>query len=118
MIEISRTGRLLLRHIETANATAFEGVFCDPEVMHFGDGAQTPEWVRTWAATRDTECYTPWGFGPWAVTRLSDGAVLGYCGLFLYPDLGGRAEIELDYRLAQEHWRRARCVSLPSAGLG
>jgi [ribosomal protein S5]-alanine N-acetyltransferase len=79
-------------------------VFCDAAVMRFGEGVQTPDWVRNWAATRDAECYTPWGFGTWAVTRHTDGAVLGYCGLVLFPDLDGRAEVEIGYRLAREHW--------------
>jgi hypothetical protein len=101
---IARTARLTLRRIDAFDADALAGVFCDAEVMRFGDGAQTPAWVADWVATRDAECYTPWGFGPWAVARNTDDAVLGYCGLFLFADLAGRAEVEIGYRLARPYW--------------
>lgn len=42
------TDRLLLRCFDENDAFALLGVFGDPEVMRFGDGAQTGEWIRNW----------------------------------------------------------------------
>ena len=42
-------------------------VFGDAEVMHFGDGIQTQEWVDAWLRTCLDRYYQTWGFGPYAV---------------------------------------------------
>jgi RimJ/RimL family protein N-acetyltransferase len=33
-------------------------------------------------------------------------AVLGYCGLFHFPDIDGQPEIEIGYRLSRSFWRQ------------
>lgn len=43
---IAETPRLILRHIQSDDADAFNSVFGDPEVMRFGDGVQTAQWVQ------------------------------------------------------------------------
>ncbi len=48
--------------------------------------------------------YRSWGFGPYAVVTKSNPEVIGYCGLFYFPDLGGQPEIEIGYRLARSAW--------------
>jgi len=30
--------------------------------------------------------------------------VIGYCGLFFFPDVNGQSEVELGYRLAKSAW--------------
>lgn len=30
--------------------------------------------------------------------------VIGYCGLFYFPDIGGQPEVEIGYRLARAFW--------------
>ena len=45
---IAETERLRLRHFHIVDGEAMDCVFGDPEVMHYGPGAQTPEWVRKW----------------------------------------------------------------------
>lgn len=78
-------------------------VFGDAEVMRFGDGVQTKEWVEHWL--RDClESYQTQGFGPYAVLEQGSGEVIGYCGLFYFPDVNGRPEIEIGYRLARFAW--------------
>jgi RimJ/RimL family protein N-acetyltransferase len=56
-------------------------------------------WLRTCL-----ENYQRRGFGPYAVVEQSTGDVIGYCGLFYFPDMHGQPEIELGYRLRRAAW--------------
>ena len=78
-------------------------IFCDPDVMRFSDGVKTKEWVQAWLETC-LERYQTWGFGPYAIVKQSSQNVMGYCGLFFFPDLDGQAEVEIGYRLARSAW--------------
>lgn len=89
-------------------------VYGDPEVMRFGDGPQTPEWVRDWIR-RALACYEQRGYGPWAVIEKHSGELIGYCGLFFYPDINGRPEIEIGYRLARAWWGRGYATEAVTA---
>lgn len=102
---IVETERLILRHFHAFDGEAMERVFGDAEVMRFGPGVQTPRWVRDWLRGR-MEDYRELGFGPWAVAAKDGREVIGYCGLFHFPDVAGRPEIELGYRLARPFWGR------------
>ena len=100
---IQETDRLILRHFHAFNAQAMDHVFGDPEVMLYGPGIQTQSWVEDWL--RDCmENYQMLGFGPWAVVERSSSKVIGYAGLFYFPDIDGRPEIEMGYRLARSYW--------------
>ncbi len=86
-----------------ADHDAMLRVFSDAEVMRFGEGPRPAAWVRGWL--RDClESYERRGYGPWAVVEKTGGHVIGYCGLFDYPAVNGRPEIEIGYRLARAHW--------------
>ena len=78
-------------------------VFHDADVMRFGDGVQSAEWISDWLR-RALESYEQRGYGPWAVVEKSSGAAIGYCGLFYFPEVNGRPEIEVGYRLARAFW--------------
>lgn len=45
---VVETERLFLRHFHILDSEAMYSVFGDAEVMRFGDGVQTEEWVRSW----------------------------------------------------------------------
>ena len=79
-------------------------VFGDPEVMRFGDGIQTKEWVVSWLQTCLERYYQTWGFGPYAVVEKHSRNVIGYCGLFFFPNINGQPEAEIGYRLARSAW--------------
>ena len=79
-------------------------VFGDPEVMRFGDGVQTKEWVDDWLRTCLQRYYPTWGFGPYAVVENQSRDVIGYCGLFFFPNINGQPEVEIGYRLARPTW--------------
>lgn len=109
MMLIARTPRLILRWFEESetDARAMAGVFGDPEVMRFGSGAQPPEalgeFTRSWLRQR-REIYDRHGDGLWAVVLTETDDVIGYCGLTHFPNIDGREEIELGYRLSRPHW--------------
>jgi hypothetical protein len=98
------TGRLTLRHFHGADAEPMHRVFGDAEVMRFGDGIQTIDWVRDWLCTCLERYYPTRGFGPYAVVEKRSQAVIGYCCLFAFPDLDGQPEVEIGYRLARSAW--------------
>ena len=100
---IAETERILLRHFELSDGDAMMQVFGDAEVMRFGDGVQTREWIDAWLQTC-LETYRTRGFGPYAVLERSRGDVIGYCGLFNFPDVNGQEEIELGYRMQRAAW--------------
>jgi ribosomal-protein-alanine N-acetyltransferase len=97
------TERLFLRHFRTTDDEPMCRIFCDPEVMRFSDGVKSREWVQSWLHTC-LERYQAWGFGPYAIVERRNQAIIGYCGLFLFPDLDGQAETEIGYRLARSAW--------------
>ncbi len=101
---ILTTERLFLRHFHMLDVEAMYQVFGDVEVMRFGDGVQTKEWVRAWLHTCLEGYYQTWGFGPYAVVEQRSQDVIGYCGLFFFPDVNGQPEIEIGYRLRRAAW--------------
>lgn len=103
---IVETERLILRHFRALDSEALARVFGDAEVMRFGPGVQSPQWVRDWLRGCLVDYYQKLGYGPWAVVEKTSRAVIGYSGLFYFPDIAGRPEIELGYRLARLAWGR------------
>jgi len=98
-----KTERLFLRQFQTTDREPMYRIFCDADVMRFSEGVKTKEWVHDWLHTC-LERYQTWGFGPYAVIEQSSQNVIGYCGLFFFPDLDGKAETEIGYRLARSTW--------------
>jgi RimJ/RimL family protein N-acetyltransferase len=101
---IAKTDRLILRHFTLADADAMAKIFGDAEVMRYGPGVQTPQWVDDWLRSWIERRYAEWGFGFWAVVEPSSGAVIGYCGLTQFSNRCAAGEAELGYRLARAHW--------------
>jgi len=98
------TERLFLRHFHIRDAEAIYRIFGDPEVMRFGNGVQTKEWVDAWLLTCLERYHQTWGFGPYAVVEKHNQEVIGYCGLFYFPNINGRPEVEIGYRLERAAW--------------
>jgi RimJ/RimL family protein N-acetyltransferase len=98
----AETARLLLRRITPDDLPFFAGLFADSEVMRFSMGLRTEAETQAWI-DRCEVSYRNRGYGPWAIQRKSDGAMLGYCGL-LDQEIDGRAEVEVGYRLIQPYW--------------
>lgn len=99
-----KTDRLVLRHFQLADAEAMYHIFCDKEVMRFSSGLQTKEWVHNWLDAKVPYYYQTWGHGPYAVVKQDNHEVIGYCGLFYFPDIDGQPETEVGYRFARSAW--------------
>ena len=89
-------------------------VFGDPDVMRFGDGPHSVDWIRRWIE-HTMERYDLWEFGPWAVVLRESETVIGYCGLFRFDDINGQPEVELGYRIAREYWDRGLATETATA---
>jgi ribosomal-protein-alanine N-acetyltransferase len=105
-VRVLETERLIVRHMEMSDVTALASVFGDPDVMRFGDGVKTNEWVREWLRRCIEDVEPNIGVAPWAVDEKHDSQTIGYCGLFYFPDIRGQSEIEIGYRLARDYWGR------------
>jgi RimJ/RimL family protein N-acetyltransferase len=102
---VASTSRILLRKFVAADVIPMTIVFGDPDVMRYGIGPQSEEWVRRWIDQRIAE-YDRQQFGTWAIVIKESNRVIGYCGLTRFDDVNGSPEIELGYRLAKEFWGR------------
>ena len=100
---ILETERLILRQFHISDAEAMEHVFGDPEVMRYGRGVQSQTWVHDWLRNCLEDNHRL-GFGAWAVVKPANSTLIGYAGLFHFPELDGRPEIEVGYRLARSYW--------------
>jgi RimJ/RimL family protein N-acetyltransferase len=105
----------MLRCFHVADLDAMAGVFGDPEVMRFGPGPQSREWVRAWLLGCLEDYYRKWGFGLWAVVHKPDRQVIGLCGLTHFDDVDGQSEIEIGYRLARGFWGRGLATEAAGA---
>ena len=114
---IVETDRLIVRLFRLSDAEAMNSIFGDAEVMRFGDGVQTAEWVQDWLRWCLENYRKKQGIGPWAVVEKSRAAVIGYCGLFYFPDVCGQPETEIGYRLARPYWERGYATEAASAVL-
>ena len=72
---IVETDRLVVRLFHFSDADAMNRIFGDPEVMRFGDGVQTSEWVRNWICCCLENYRQKSGIGPWAVIKKSSETV-------------------------------------------
>ena len=106
------TPRLVIRSFEQDDARALLAVFGDEEVMRFGDGVKDIGWINAWIEEQRI-CVD--GFVAWAVAEKPDDEVVGYCGLHCYPDINGRPEVELGYRLARSVWGRGLATEAAQA---
>lgn len=101
---IMTTDRLMLRQWKREDADDFAAMNADPRVM-----AHLPALLMRWESDellgRLHDEILGQGYGLWAVTRHSDGALLGFCGIRKvgFPGaLNGRHEIA--WRFARKHW--------------
>lgn len=108
------TERLFLRYFQLEDAEPMYRIFCDAEVMRFSDGVKTEKWVQEWLQAC-LERYQSWGYGPYAIVEREQKEVIGYCGLFLFPDVDGQAEVEIGYRLARATWGQGYATEAASA---
>ena len=111
------TDRLVIRLFRRSDAEAMTRIFSDPEVMRFGAGVQTFEWTQDWIQRCLADYQRKSGIGVWAAVEKESETVIGYCGLFHFPDVCGHPETELGYRLARPYWGRGYATEAARAVL-
>jgi len=111
---VLQTERLILHQFHLSDEDALDQIFGDPEVMRYGPGSQSGQWVRQWLETC-LKNYQKRGFGPWAVAEKTGRIIIGYAGLFYYPDIDGHSENEVGYRLARASWGQGFATEAVSA---
>jgi ribosomal-protein-alanine N-acetyltransferase len=76
------TDRLILRHIAADDLPFYTRIHADPDVARYlGHGRpRSPEETQSWYDAM-IESYRQLNLGQLAITRKSDGAILGRCGL-------------------------------------
>lgn len=119
------TERLILRRLTLDDADLMLAVWNDPGfIRNVGDrGIRTLESARKAMQEGPLQLYANYGYGPYALTRKSDGTRIGICGLFRrenlqHPDIG--FAILPDYRgkgLAEEAAVAVRDYARDSLGL-
>ncbi len=101
-VPVLETPRLRLRRFVFADHAELCVIHADPAVMRYlGDG-QPRDGALTWSQMAMwTGSFGLHAGGYWAITRRSDGALLGRCGINAQP---AWPEPELAYTLARAHW--------------
>ena len=112
---IAETSRLMLRQFYFEDVEAMNAVFGDAEVMRYGEGVQSPQWVRSWISSWINEYYPRQGFGFWAVVIKETSNVIGYCGLSRFPGRCAADEAEIGFRLARSYWGRGIATEAAAA---
>jgi RimJ/RimL family protein N-acetyltransferase len=109
------TERLLLRLPRLDDAEQLAEAISDPEVMRYiGDGSTGDVDRATQMIARFLEGWEAGGPGQFVVERRSDACVLGRVGFLVWhadewrtgtrAEFGDRAEVEIGWLLAREHW--------------
>ena len=88
-----------------SDLSVLERLLGDEKVMEFSDdGPLDSDEVGAWL-TDQMEAYEEnHGVGIFAVVTKSDSEFVGYCGLTVFPDIGGVPEMAVGYRLIRAAW--------------
>ena len=99
------TTRLELRPLMSSDHRALDMLFSDQQAMNSSiNGSKTSEEVMVWLTAQIAKSKDKSGISLLAVKQKLNAQVIGYCGLTLFPDIDGSAEIEIGYRLIRKYW--------------
>ncbi|MBN3817134.1 GNAT family N-acetyltransferase [Paraburkholderia sp. Se-20369] len=113
------TERLTLRRWRTDDAAAFAALHADAEMTAWlARGLMTVAEARDDLARFDAH-FDEHGFGPWAVERNVDRALIGLCGLRRVSDAGHPMApcVEIAWRQAHAAWGQGYMAEAASAAL-
>lgn len=101
-VPVLETPRLRLRRFEFTDYAGICAIHADAETMRYLGNGRTRDAALTWAQMcMWTGAHALRRGGYFAITRRSDGALLGRCGVNAQP---AWPEPELAYTLARAHW--------------
>ena len=110
------TTRLRLRPWTAADVPEFVRVINTPAVMKYLGGVQEPESFQG-SFQRAQACQAQNGFSFWIAERLSDDALLGFCGLKVGNVGPITGETEIGWRLREDAWGQGYAREAASATL-
>lgn len=108
------TTRLLHRAFTVDDAAAFFALNGDPEVMRLTGEPLLASVEEARAAIAAYPDFETVGFGRWACVLRESGAVIGFCGLKLLPELD---EVDVGYRFLPEYWGQGLATEACRASL-
>lgn len=101
---VAETERLHLRRLTRDDLDDVHTLMSNPDVMRFSlNGPMSPERVSEWL-DRVLRSYDENGWGRLWVEEKGTGRFVGVCGFLLWPDVGGRREVEIGYRFLPATW--------------
>ena len=106
--------RLLFREIGGSDFDLLYAMLSDPEVMRYISDVKDEKATRQWIDLVE-DSYRRHGYGPWAVAVRETRRFIGYCGIYLQEDVGGRDEVELLYGLDPRYWNRGYATEAAKA---
>jgi ribosomal-protein-alanine N-acetyltransferase len=99
------TERLILRRFMPSDYEALNDLLGDAGVMESSvDGPLNRDQVRTWLKEQIDEYTKEQGNEVLAVVNKSTAELIGYCGLFQFPNIDGICETEVGYRFMRKSW--------------
>jgi RimJ/RimL family protein N-acetyltransferase len=102
MVTVLETERLVLRHLEPADAEAIYAVIGDPVAMEYYPQPFSYDDAVMWVA-RNQQRYRNDGHGLYAVVLKEVGETIGDCGL-VTQHLGDKPELEVGYHFQRLYW--------------
>lgn len=112
------TLRLLVRHLEVADADDLYAVTSDAELMrHMGDGQPLSRELSDKWIDVSINNYATKGYGCSAVMDKRDGAFVGFCGLVRSEFAEPPDDAELIYALRKPYWGQGLATEVAAAML-
>lgn len=110
------TARLTLRRLDFSDAPLLVGLLNQPSFLaNIGDrGVRNVEDAHRYLREGPFAMYAKHGFGLWHVSRRTDGAALGLCGLLKRENL---PDVDIGYALLPEFWGEGYALEAAQATL-
>ena len=109
------TRRLKLRPLMISDHESLNTLLGDSKVMEFSDGPLDSEQVYAWLRSQIERYEKDNRISLSAVVNKSTSEFIGFCGLTLFPDIDGAAEIEIGFRLVRKFWGHGYATEAASA---
>jgi len=106
-----RTPRLELRPFRESDAECMVQLFTDPVATQYIGGVRSREEALK-LVPRMRDAFAGRGFGTLAVSKLSDGHCIGYCGV---RPLAHTEDVEIAFAFHREHWNLGYATEAASA---
>lgn len=103
MDRVIRTERLLMRRWRDGDREPFAALNADPAVMEHMTGTLTREESDALIDRIETG-WDARGLGLWAIEVPGVAPLVGYVGLWPADEVAGAGAVEVEWRLAREHW--------------